>query len=82
MNNRVAIWANRTQVIDRVNFVFLPDVRKLLQVVNLDKTVANFAVLFCETEATDTATCTVMSNTFLACFVISTDCSDVSSYDP
>ena len=46
----VTIWAHRTQVDERINFVFLPDLRDWFQVMDVDETFGKVAIFFLEVE--------------------------------
>ncbi len=68
MNNRVAIWANRAEVIDWVNFVFFANFRELPQVMNVDKAFTHFTIHFLKIKIANTTTCSIVGNTQLTRF--------------
>ena len=55
MNHFVAIGANRSQVGDRIHFVFFSNFRQGLQMMNMDKSASERAKLFFEIKAANRA---------------------------
>ena len=67
MNNGVAGWTNRGEVLDWINLVAAPDRSEGHDMVNMNKAVCNFTKSFSEVHAADLAPMAMMSNASSAC---------------
>lgn len=65
MYHCMAIWTDRTQVLDRVNLVILPNLRYEHQMVDVDVACAESPITLLEHETTDHAGQPVVANASL-----------------
>src|ERR1035437_5650027 len=62
MNDRMAVWADRSQIFDGVNKIFGFDTRQFPKVMNMDQPLRSFAIYFCQYQSANPASTSIVKN--------------------